>query len=73
MVLQIISAKKSIFAKLLHLLTGFIGEIRDQVFIYICISQFHITVTSLSFKLLSVTKPDVHVTSLLQIFLSISF
>jgi hypothetical protein len=51
----------------------FIGEIRNQVSIYICISQFHIPMTSLSFKLLSVTEPTVHVTSLLQIFLSISF
>ena len=63
----------SIFAKLHHLLTGFIGEVRNQVSIYICISQFHIHMTSLSFKLLSVTEPDVHVTSLLQIFLSILF
>ena len=37
MVFQIISAKKTILAKLLHLLTGFIGEIRDQISIYICI------------------------------------
>ena len=37
MVLQIISAKKTILAKLFHLLTGFIGEIRDQISIYICI------------------------------------
>ena len=73
MVFQIISAKKTILAKLLHLLTGFIGEIRNQVSIYICISQFHIPMTSLSFKLLSVTEPTVHVTSLLQIFLSILF
>ena len=73
MVFQIISAKKTILAKLLHLLTGFIGEIRNQVSIYICISQFHIPMTSLSFKLLSVTELTVHVTSLLQIFLSISF
>ena len=73
MVFQIISAKKTILAKLLHLLTGFIGEIRNQISIYICISQFHIPMTSLSFKLLSVTEPTVHVTSLLQIFLSISF
>ena len=29
MVFQIISAKKTILAKLLHLFTGFIGEIRD--------------------------------------------
>ena len=29
MVLQIISAKKTILAKLLHLLTGFISEIRN--------------------------------------------
>ena len=35
MVLQIISAKKTILAKLLHLLTGFIGEIRNQISIYI--------------------------------------
>ena len=35
MVLQIISAKKTILAKLLHLLTGFIGEIQDQISIYI--------------------------------------
>ena len=41
MVFQIISAKKTILAKLLHLLTGFIGEIRNQISIYICISQFH--------------------------------
>ena len=34
MVLQIISAKKTILAKLFHLLTGFIGEIRDQISIY---------------------------------------
>ena len=33
--LQIISAKKTILAKLLHLLTGFIGEIQDQISIYI--------------------------------------
>ena len=31
MVFQIISAKKTILAKLLHLLTGFIGEIQDQI------------------------------------------
>ena len=36
-------------------------------------SEFHITATTLSCELLSVTEPDVHVTSLLQIFLSISF
>ena len=41
MVFQIISAKKTILAKLLHLLTGFIGEVRNQISIYICISQFH--------------------------------
>ena len=35
MALQIISAKKTTLAKLLHLLTGFIGEIRDQISIYI--------------------------------------
>lgn len=34
------------------------------------ISQLHITMTSLSFELLPVTEPHVHVTSLLQIFLS---
>ena len=38
MILQIISSKKTILSKLLHLLTGFIGEIRNQVSIYICIS-----------------------------------
>ena len=31
---------KSIFAKLFHLLTGFIGEIGNQISIHICISQF---------------------------------
>ena len=31
MVFQIISTKKTILSKLLHLLTGFIGEIRNQV------------------------------------------
>ena len=37
MVLQIISTKKTALAKLLHLLTGFIGEIWNQISIYICI------------------------------------
>ena len=43
MVFQIISAKKTILAKLLHLLTGFIGEIRNQISIYICIRYINRT------------------------------
>ena len=43
MVFQIISAKKTILAKLLHLLTGFIGEIRDQISIYICVRYINRT------------------------------
>ena len=42
MVLQIISAKKTILAKLLHLLTGFIGEIRNQISIYIYITYTNV-------------------------------
>ena len=43
MVFQIISAKKTILAKLLHLLTGFIGEIQDQISIYICVRYINRT------------------------------
>ena len=43
MAFQIISAKKTILAKLLHLLTGFIGEIRDQISIYIRIRDINRT------------------------------
>ena len=42
MVFQIISAKKTILAKLLHLLTGFIGEIQDQISI-----SHHFLITNL--------------------------
>ena len=43
MILQIISAKKTILSKLLHLLTGFIGEIRNQISIYIRIRYINRT------------------------------
>ena len=55
MVFQIISAKKTILAKLLHLLTGFIGEIGNQISIHICISQFHF-ISTLLFSLIFYTK-----------------
>ena len=40
MIFQIISAWKSILAKLFYLLARFIGAIGNQISIHICISQF---------------------------------